>query len=332
MLSSPSSSSKPIRPAADLNSLLSFEERSQLDLVLDHFLDKGCIEETEGGLSEGERFWMTRECIIRYLKGSKWHSSQAITRIEATLAWRREVGVDDITAESVEPEAVCGKAVVLGFSTSAEPLFYITPSKRDTEPSDRQFKHIVWIWERCGDLMGPGVESVVVLLNCDKRPSASLSSKVRIILQMMTHHYPYRVGAAHVQNTPFVLNAFLSLVWPFIDPQTKSKVDMKGKVVELGHVERETLMAEFGGDLEFEYKHDEYYPYLAQLAASKRADAMQRWRSLGGSVGISEWDVKTWEDEEEPTSSSMRDDGDLKTMIREEMLEQTRIPVVDCIY
>lgn len=85
---------------------------------------------------------------------------------------------------------------------------YITPSKRDTEPSDRQFKHIVWLWERCGDLMGPGVESVVVLLDCEslsdltqgctgrlyvaadefsclftvagksKRPSATLSAKV----------------------------------------------------------------------------------------------------------------------------------------------------------
>jgi len=153
--------------------------------------------------------------------------------------------------------------------------------------------------------MGPGVESVVVLLNCkfeteldgpearelisspacifysvagkSKRPSASLSSKVGInfpsslslsrvqlsvahlvtsfvsfeqILQMMTHHYPYRVGAAHIHNTPFVLNAFLSLVWPFIDPQTKHRIDTKGKVVELGHVDRETLMTDFGGDLE----------------------------------------------------------------------------------
>lgn len=54
-----------------------------------------------------------------------------------------------------------------GFSFFSLWFSYITPSKRDTEPSERQFKHIVWIWERCGDLMGPGVESVVVLLNCE---------------------------------------------------------------------------------------------------------------------------------------------------------------------
>lgn len=80
---------------------------------------------------------------------------------------------------------------------------YITPSKRDTEPSEKQFRHIVWLWERCIDLMGPGVDGAVVLLNCacavslpkcldfetyssclssvagkSKRPSVTLSTRV----------------------------------------------------------------------------------------------------------------------------------------------------------
>ena len=67
---------------------------------------------------------------------------------------------------------------------------------------------------------------------------------------MMTHHYPYRVGAAHVQNTPFVLNAFLSLCWPWIDPQTKSKIDLKGKVLEIGTVDKGVLLEDFGGEVE----------------------------------------------------------------------------------
>jgi len=58
---------------------------------------------------------------------------------------------------------------------------------------------------------------------------------------------------------------------------------------------------------------------------------MQKWRSLGGAVGISEWDVKSW-DEEVRTASSMGDDGDVKTMLREEMMGDNRIPVIDCIY
>lgn len=58
MLSSPSASSKPVRPAQDLNSLLSSEEKSQLDIVLSHFQDQGRAEEQDGGLSEGERFWL----------------------------------------------------------------------------------------------------------------------------------------------------------------------------------------------------------------------------------------------------------------------------------
>ena len=64
-------------------------------------------------------------------------------------------------------QGVCGKAYLLGYSTQAEPLFYITPSRRDTDPSERQFRHLVWLWERCCDLMGPGVDGAVGLLNCE---------------------------------------------------------------------------------------------------------------------------------------------------------------------
>lgn len=65
---------------------------------------------------------------------------------------------------------------------------------------------------------------------------------------MMTHHYPQRVGAAYIQNTPFVLNAFLSVVWPFIDPSTKEKIDTKGKVGL--RVDKEVLIGQWNGDLD----------------------------------------------------------------------------------
>jgi hypothetical protein len=43
----------------------------------------------------------------RYLRASKWKVDATILRLEATLKWRREYGVDTIvTAEHVEPEVV----------------------------------------------------------------------------------------------------------------------------------------------------------------------------------------------------------------------------------
>jgi hypothetical protein len=42
---------------------------------------------------------------IRYLRATKWSSAKAaIERLEATLRWRREFGIYDLSAEQVEPE------------------------------------------------------------------------------------------------------------------------------------------------------------------------------------------------------------------------------------
>lgn len=39
-------------------------------------------------LSDSERLWLTRECLLRYLRASKWNETHAVSRLEATLVWR----------------------------------------------------------------------------------------------------------------------------------------------------------------------------------------------------------------------------------------------------
>lgn len=58
-------------------------------------------------LSEREQFWLTRECILRYLRATKWNVNESKKRLEATIVWRREYGTDEITPELVEPEVFC---------------------------------------------------------------------------------------------------------------------------------------------------------------------------------------------------------------------------------
>ena len=60
--------------------------------------------------------WKTNDCILRFLRASKWVLPTAIERLEATLKWRREFEVYTlITAEHVEPEV---RAFTYGASTS----------------------------------------------------------------------------------------------------------------------------------------------------------------------------------------------------------------------
>jgi hypothetical protein len=43
---------------------------------------------------------------------------------------------------------------------------------------------------------------------------------------------------------------------------------------------------------DFVYEHEKSWPALVELCNSLRAERKERWHKLGGSVGLSEWDIK----------------------------------------
>lgn len=94
--------------------------------------------------------------------------------------------------------------------------------------------------------------------------------------------------------------AFLNLIFPFVDPVTREKVKFNPKVVEEGIMEPDQFMTEWGGSVEFEYKHEEYWKELVRLCETRRQMWLQRWRGLGGTVGINEWDYKQGSEGSQP--------------------------------
>lgn len=94
---------------------------------------------------------------------------------------------------------------------------------------------------------------------------------------------------------PFLLNAFYKLITPLIDPVTKDKMRFNPKVVQDGLFTADSVWQEFGGDIEFKYDHQTYWPALIEMANGRRKQQMNRWRELGAKVGFKEWDVKKGE-------------------------------------
>jgi len=88
------------------------------------------------------RIWRVRprQCRTRRTRGTSLiHSSQS-------------------THLHVIEQAVTGKEVIFGYDTSGRPGFYMFPSRQNTDDPTRQIQFVVWMLERCNDLMGPGVE------------------------------------------------------------------------------------------------------------------------------------------------------------------------------
>lgn len=86
--------------------------------------------------------------------------------------------------------------------------------------------YVYFLRERAKDLMPPGQESLVILVDYKSttirtNPSISIASKVLSILQQ---HYVETLGRAIIVNLPMLLSFFYKGISPFLDPVTRDKV------------------------------------------------------------------------------------------------------------
>ncbi|KAI9461656.1 CRAL/TRIO domain-containing protein [Lactarius psammicola] len=266
--------------------------------VLEHFRNEAYIIPgiENGGLLEEEKFWLSNDCMLRYLRATKWNSARAaIERLEGTLKWRREFGIYNLSADLVEPEAVTGKEVVFGYDTLRRPALYMIPSRQNTEESPRQIQYTFWVLERALELTGPGVESVVLMINfADKAKNPSLGT-AKLVLNILQTHYPERLGTSLILNVPFIIQAFFKIISPFIDPITRNKMKFNPKPVENGLFDADELFKDggWGGSRNFVWDHEKYWRSFVEMCAEIKAKQMARWRKLGARVGCDEWDYKS---------------------------------------
>jgi hypothetical protein len=160
-----------------------------------------------GPITENEIMWLTRECLLRYLRATKWSTAEASKRLLGTLTWRREYGVEGLTGDHISPENETGKQIILGFDIAARPCHYLNPGRQNTEPSPRQVQHLVFMVERVIDLMVPGQETLALLINFKSSKSRSNTApgigQGREVLNILQTHYPERLGRALIINGNF---------------------------------------------------------------------------------------------------------------------------------
>ncbi|KAK7033184.1 CRAL-TRIO domain-containing protein C23B6.04c [Favolaschia claudopus] len=287
----------PIPPAKPQTTLpqpeLTDEQEKMRVEVQKHFEDPAYFPSEEKPLMDVEKMWLSYECILRYLRASKWKVDFCIQRIDATLKWRREYGIYERTAEFVEPEAVTGKEILLGSDVHGRPALYLIPSRQNTTEGTRQIQFNVWMLERCIDLMPAGVESLDLLINyADKAKNPSFSVS-RTVLSILQDHYPERLGQALILNVPWLLNTFFKLITPFIDPVTRNKMKFNPQVIEDGIFTPDMVMKQWwGGSCDFEYEHDKYWPALVAMCSERTKIWTETWQELGGKVGIKESEYK----------------------------------------
>ncbi|GFZ43646.1 hypothetical protein JCM24511_01366 [Saitozyma sp. JCM 24511] len=240
-------------------------------------------------LSEREMMFLSRETILRFLTGTKDDVQAAIKRLDDCIVWRRTARVEDIDFmfDDVEYESTTGKNLVLGFTPRGQPVIYFFPNRNTTPLDKRRAIHAVFMVERARDLMLHGVTDLTCIFNfTGKRQGPPTSISVaRETLHILSNYYPENLSLCIMQDMPWVVKAFVNLMWPFVDAATKKKVKFASadghEVVQDGNVERGSFLKVCGGDLDLPYHHDTYWPALRAACKTRREAHLETWRSLG---------------------------------------------------
>ncbi|KAG2732461.1 hypothetical protein G9P44_004878 [Scheffersomyces stipitis] len=254
-------------------------------------------------LTESEKSWLTRECFLRYLRATKWDEQEAINRIELTLAWRREFGIDhifdtdnEVNKDLVSEENETGKEVILGYDNDSRPCLYLKPGRQNTKTSQRQVQHLVYMLERVIDYMPSGQDSLALLIDFKAHPVGTQGGKIppigigRQVLHILQTHYPERLGRALLTNIPWLGWTFLKIIHPFIDPLTREKLVFDQPFVD--YVPVGQLDKDFNGEVNFEYDHSKYWERMVEISQEKKKVYYDRFVLFGSKIGLSEVDLR----------------------------------------
>ncbi|KAA1087181.1 hypothetical protein PGT21_024460 [Puccinia graminis f. sp. tritici] len=236
---------------------------------------------------------LNREALLRCLRADKWDLAKCQARLEETIIWRRSLGGDGIEIEgqaaTLKTEAESGKMFTLGFDNIGRPIVHMRPRNQTsgTGGSGHRFPLAFWLIDRAIDLMPPGVESILLVIDLAGPQESPSVKQQKDFVRTLGAHYCERLGQALVCNMPTLFVWVLKLLKPVIDPVTFAKA-VVDKADPLKFAPAEQLDSPAGGTNGYEFDIESYWPALTLECGQRRRARLEKWVKLGKKVGSSE--------------------------------------------
>ncbi|KAI9206940.1 CRAL-TRIO domain-containing protein [Polychytrium aggregatum] len=223
---------------------------------------------------ELESKWMSDLIIVKYMRATKYNLDYSLTRLEATLLWRRESKPESMDPSDVAGAAACGRSYFCGFDLNGRPLLFLVPRNSDGSKNyDEQLKFVIYNLEKATRMFEHGVSQVDIIIdyaNMSMSNSVPLSVS-RQFLQILGDHYPETLGLGFFVQASWYLSVFWNLISPFIDPVTKAKIhfveekvkDDKSSTTLTRYIAPEQLMVEYGGTCPYQFVFDTYWKHFS---------------------------------------------------------------------
>jgi len=190
-----------------------------------------------------------------------------------TLEWREEYKPELINAEDLKEEASTGKMYRRGFDKNGRPVVFMSPGKENSTDYIRNVKLLIYTLERAVDSMPDGIEQMTWMIDFNgySRKNNLPYSVCMEVLGVLSNHFPERLGACFMIDTPWIFSLSWKAISPFVNPVTKSKVhfvngnnsakeQIFSKFFDMSHLDEK-----YAGTSDFVYNHDVYWKNEIEL-------------------------------------------------------------------
>lgn len=182
-------------------------------------------------------------------------AAAAITRLEATLRFRRSLNLYDVdaTAKLAEEETKYGTRYIAGWN-GTRTVNYIFLNRNPLPLEDRKMVHNMFMFERMMDLTPAGQQEICTVFNFGGKkegPTPGLGP-TKEMLDNYDKHYPLQPSLTLLQEMGWAMKAFVNMVWPFIGAEQREKTVTKTgeQAVKDGQFAPQSLVKKCGGSLD----------------------------------------------------------------------------------
>ncbi|KAJ3020731.1 UNVERIFIED_CONTAM: hypothetical protein HDU68_009995 [Siphonaria sp. JEL0065] len=267
---------------------LSGLSNDQIEMIKDfRSIHLPAVMATLTGISCADEVEFTNdECLLRYLKATKWNLDHSVKRLQDTLQWRREYRPTESETSPLKSHAALGGQYYSGFDKKGRPILILISrlggSVKDYETSIR---FSIYTIEKGIRLMPKGVTQLCVLVDYSGMSVFNTGYPVSVMSKFMTmlsRHYPELLGTLVVVNPSWYMPIALGLLGPFLDPVTKAKMHFaspedNSTVIKaepgtggwcdiLDIVDAEQLPVELGGSYPFVFEAETYWKAFLEIS------------------------------------------------------------------
>ncbi|KAF8508244.1 CRAL-TRIO domain-containing protein [Hysterangium stoloniferum] len=211
--------------------------------------------------------------LLRFLRARQFDLVKAKEMIIAAEKWRKELDVDNIARFDYSEQPEVDKYYPQYYHSvdkDGRPVYIERLGKLDIKAlynittQERQLKHLVQEYEKmiiqrfpaCSAKVGHPVETSCTILdlhNVGIGQFYRVKDYVLAASQIGQNYYPETMGKFYICNAPYLFTTVWSIIKPWLDPVTVSKIAILGKDYKqelLAQIPAENLPRELGGTCE----------------------------------------------------------------------------------